>query len=159
MLLLWHVTPSNQLMSMAMRLRLNVLVLALHISRGSLNDTHLVHLLRVVLHLQVGIGILLDLIVKSIISLLGNLLCHLVSRVSSKMSSCVDHWRPNVAHWDLFLLIVQIIQEWILDLLFLVLVIQGSPLYRLSYSLELIIWLLDVAKWLLMANLILNLIV
>ena len=90
-----------------MVLRQHVLALALHITRGTLHNPHLVHLLWK--HLLIRVGILLNLIIKSIVPLLRNLFGHLVSGHSTEVSSGVNHTRSHAAHRDLFLLVVQII--------------------------------------------------
>jgi hypothetical protein len=121
-----------------------------------LDDTDLVRLLRIILHLLIGMRILLGLVIETIVSLLRNLFLYLISSKSSKVSSSVCHSMAHVAHWDLFLLAVQIVQEWILDLRFMVLVIHCSTLWHRSCSLELIMLLLNVAIWLLLTLMILH---
>ena len=94
---------------MAVMLGQQILTLALHITRGSLDDTDLVRLLGIILHLLIGMRILLGLVIETIVSLLRNLFLHLISSKSSKVSSSVCHRMAHVAHWDLFLLAVQIV--------------------------------------------------
>ena len=99
----------SNLLSMAVMLGQQILTLALHITCGSLDDTHLVRLLRIILHLLIGMRILLGLVIETIVSLLRKLFLHLISSKSSKVSSGVCHSMAHVAHWDLFLLVVQIV--------------------------------------------------
>lgn len=100
--------------------------------------------------------ILLDLVIETIVPLLWNLFLDLISSKPSKVGSSVCHGVTHIAHWNLFLLAVQIVQEWILDLGLVVLVVHCSALWRWSCSLELIMLLLDVAIRLLLPWMILH---
>ena len=109
LLLLRNVSSFSKLLSMTMMLWKQILTLALHITGGSLDDTDLIRLLRIILHLLIGMRILLGLVIETIMSLLGDLFLRLISSKSSKVSSSICHCMAHVAHRDLFRLAVQIV--------------------------------------------------